>query len=359
MYRQVPGGVQQVAPPRAGPIDDLVADLLARSQDALCVGDGALRYRAAILDGFHCEIADDAHPSAGPLVQLAHARALREDWVSPGRDPAGVPAPAGRPDQLVDAGASGRGQDREHPCPPAAPAGRRRVHDRADAAPTPRPGARPSSRTPTRARGRRRCSTTSSTRCGSADAPVRRRPHVGGRGVVGYAGLMFVVDEAHVTNIAVHAEHRRPGIATELLLDLVDMAIARGAQAWTLEVRASSNGAQALYRRFGFVPAGVRARYYESVEDAIVMWCHDIQSDAYARRLDRVRSDRWIDTVVGDDTARARHRDELRRDGGGARHGRQRRRVERRSARRSSCTPSSAASCRRSPAAPTSTCSTR
>ena len=83
MYRQVPGGLQQVGPPQVGPVDDLVADLLARSQETLCVGDGALRYRSEILDGFHCEIADDAHPSAGPLVQLAHARALREEWVSP------------------------------------------------------------------------------------------------------------------------------------------------------------------------------------------------------------------------------------------------------------------------------------
>ncbi len=83
MYRPVPGGLQQVSEPRAGPVDELVADLLARSQDTLCVGDGAQRYRAEILDGFHCEIAEEAHPSAGPLVQLAHARALREDWVSP------------------------------------------------------------------------------------------------------------------------------------------------------------------------------------------------------------------------------------------------------------------------------------
>ena len=83
MYRPVPGGVQQVVAPRVGPVDELVADLLARSQDALCVGDGALRYRDEIIDGFHCEIADDSHPSAGPLVQLAHARALREEWVNP------------------------------------------------------------------------------------------------------------------------------------------------------------------------------------------------------------------------------------------------------------------------------------
>ena len=66
-----------------GMVEELVADLLARSQDVLCVGDGALRYRDEILDGYHCEIGGDAHPSAAPLVQLAHARALREEWVNP------------------------------------------------------------------------------------------------------------------------------------------------------------------------------------------------------------------------------------------------------------------------------------
>lgn len=83
MYRQVPGGLQQVQAPQVGPVDELVADLLARSQDALCIGDGAHRYRAAILDGFHCEIGEDRYPSAAPLVQLAHAQALREEWVQP------------------------------------------------------------------------------------------------------------------------------------------------------------------------------------------------------------------------------------------------------------------------------------
>jgi tRNA threonylcarbamoyladenosine biosynthesis protein TsaB len=83
MYRQVPGGVQQIAAPTVGSIEDLVGDLLARSQEALLVGDGALRYEDEILDGFKAEIGGDAHPSAAPLVQLAHARALREEWVSP------------------------------------------------------------------------------------------------------------------------------------------------------------------------------------------------------------------------------------------------------------------------------------
>jgi ribosomal-protein-alanine N-acetyltransferase len=109
-----------------------------------------------------------------------------------------------------------------------------------------------------------------------------------GRSVVGYAGLMFVVDEAHVTNVAVHPDHRRGGIATRLLLALARKAIERGCVAWTLEVRASSTGAQALYRAFGFAPAGVRAKYYENTEDAIVMWCHDIQGAEYAERLARL-----------------------------------------------------------------------
>ena len=61
--------------------------------------------------------------------------------------------------------------------------------------------------------------------------------------------------------------------------------------AWTLEVRASNNAAQDLYRRFGFAPAGVRNRYYENTEDAIVMWCHDIQSESYAERLRSIADD--------------------------------------------------------------------
>ncbi len=109
-----------------------------------------------------------------------------------------------------------------------------------------------------------------------------------GRSVVGYGGLMFVDDEAHVSNIAVHPDHRRAGIATRLLAQLARVAIRRGCAAWTLEVRASSTGAQELYRSFGFAPAGIRARYYEGTEDAIVMWCHDIQGEAYAARLARL-----------------------------------------------------------------------
>jgi ribosomal-protein-alanine N-acetyltransferase len=106
-----------------------------------------------------------------------------------------------------------------------------------------------------------------------------------GTEVVGYAGLMFVVGDAHVTNIAVHADRQRSGVATRLLAELAWEAIARGCEAMTLEVRATNTGAQALYRSFGFAPAGVRKRYYENTEDAIVMWRHDIGDAEFAERL--------------------------------------------------------------------------
>ena len=117
------------------------------------------------------------------------------------------------------------------------------------------------------------------------------RPGRGGADIIGYAGLWFNVDEAHVTNVAVRPDQQRTGVATALMLGLADAAIERGCGAWTLEVRVSSKGAQDLYRRFGFSPAGVRARYYENTEDAIVMWCNDIQGDDYRALLDSIRSD--------------------------------------------------------------------
>ena len=103
--------------------------------------------------------------------------------------------------------------------------------------------------------------------------------------LVGYAGLMFVVGDAHVTNIACAPRHHRTGVATRLLAELAWVAIDRECQALTLEVRSSNVGAQALYRNFGFAPVGVRQKYYENVEDAIVMWCHDIGEEPYGLRL--------------------------------------------------------------------------
>jgi ribosomal-protein-alanine N-acetyltransferase len=103
--------------------------------------------------------------------------------------------------------------------------------------------------------------------------------------LVGYAGMMIVGDEAHVTNIAAEPRRQREGIGRRLLADLAWEARQRRCTAMTLEVRISNEAAQALYRLFGFEPAGIRQRYYENVEDAIVMWCHDIDTVDYANRL--------------------------------------------------------------------------
>jgi ribosomal-protein-alanine N-acetyltransferase len=107
--------------------------------------------------------------------------------------------------------------------------------------------------------------------------------------VVGYAGLLFSVDDGHVTTIAVDPAWQRGKIGTRLLLELSRRAIAQGAKNLTLEVRVSNEGAQTMYRTFGFVPAGVRKGYYiENNEDAIVMWVHDVDLPAYAERLDEI-----------------------------------------------------------------------
>lgn len=120
-----------------------------------------------------------------------------------------------------------------------------------------------------------------------------------GRDLVGYAGLMMTLDEAHVTTIAVDPKRHRAKIGTRLLLVLVREAIARGATAVTLEVRMSNVGAQDLYRRFGFGPVGVRKNYYQEVnEDALVMWARDVDQPEYAALLDSIERMLPGETVI-------------------------------------------------------------
>jgi [ribosomal protein S18]-alanine N-acetyltransferase len=107
--------------------------------------------------------------------------------------------------------------------------------------------------------------------------------------VAGYAGMMLAGEDAHITTIAVDPEWHRYKIGTRLLLHLVREAIQRDARHVTLEVRVSNEPAQALYRAFGFRPAGVRKNYYaETNEDALVMWADDVDEPEYTRRLLRL-----------------------------------------------------------------------
>ncbi len=107
-----------------------------------------------------------------------------------------------------------------------------------------------------------------------------------GEGVVGFGGLIVITGEGHIANLGVHEDFRRLGIATQLLLDLVAAAVEMDCRALTLEVAVSNHAAQALYSRFGFVPAGVRKNYYSATnEDALIMWAHDIDLDQFAERM--------------------------------------------------------------------------
>ncbi len=102
--------------------------------------------------------------------------------------------------------------------------------------------------------------------------------------VLGYAGLMVVGTEAHVTTVVVDPDRREDRLGTRLMLALAAEAIEQGAKSMTLEVRASNEPAQRLYRRFGMAPVGVRKKYYHD-EDAMIMWVHDIDGSEFADRI--------------------------------------------------------------------------
>lgn len=94
---------------------------------------------------------------------------------------------------------------------------------------------------------------------------------------VGYGGMWIIIDEAHITNIAVHPEFRGSGIASMLLEALFEICKLEGVTAMTLEVRKSNIVAQNLYGKFGFQQEGLRKGYYEdNKEDAIIMWKRDL-----------------------------------------------------------------------------------
>ncbi len=91
--------------------------------------------------------------------------------------------------------------------------------------------------------------------------------------VCGYIGMWLIVDEGHITNLAVHPAYRRRGIGRLLLKSLIQAGKRYGLRRLTLEVRRSNLAAQKLYMEFGFTTVGVRSRYYlDNHEDALIMW---------------------------------------------------------------------------------------
>ena len=108
--------------------------------------------------------------------------------------------------------------------------------------------------------------------------------------IVGFSGIWLMVDEAHITNIAVAQEYRRNGIGELLLIATIDLARELKAATMTLEVRASNTIAQNLYSKYGFKNMGVRRGYYlDNREDAIIMSTEDINLPLFREHIEQLR----------------------------------------------------------------------
>jgi [ribosomal protein S18]-alanine N-acetyltransferase len=91
--------------------------------------------------------------------------------------------------------------------------------------------------------------------------------------IVGYAGVWMIIDEGHVTNIAVDPDFRGKHLGEKLLRTLISICLAQGGKKMTLEVRVTNHVAQKLYEKYGFERVGVRKGYYtDNREDALIMW---------------------------------------------------------------------------------------
>lgn len=94
-----------------------------------------------------------------------------------------------------------------------------------------------------------------------------------GNRLVGFCGMWLIMDQCHITNIAISPEERGKKLGERLMKEAIEVAKANGAKTMTLEARVSNHVAQNLYRKLGFQNGGIRKRYYsDNLEDAIVMW---------------------------------------------------------------------------------------
>ena len=102
---------------------------------------------------------------------------------------------------------------------------------------------------------------------------------------VGYGGMWHIVNEGHITNIAVDSRYRRRGIATAIIEKLTEIAEKKEMIGLTLEVRLSNVAAKNLYTKLGFKLEGIRREYYDdNREDALVMWKYLIDENLIENR---------------------------------------------------------------------------
>lgn len=116
--------------------------------------------------------------------------------------------------------------------------------------------------------------------------------------MIGFVGLWFMLQEAHITAIATRINYRRQGIGEALLISAIENSISFGAQMITLEVRVSNVIAQSLYLKYGFCIVGKRIRYYsDNNEDALLMSIKTINStnfESQFRKLKEAHNNNWM-----------------------------------------------------------------
>ena len=106
--------------------------------------------------------------------------------------------------------------------------------------------------------------------------------------ILGLGCVWAILDEAHITTLAIHPDYHRARLGQWLLVQLLVAACRRQLTHATLEVRASNAPALQLYQKFEFKVAGRRKRYYADDEDALVLWCSDLQRDTFSQILQRL-----------------------------------------------------------------------
>lgn len=102
--------------------------------------------------------------------------------------------------------------------------------------------------------------------------------------LLGYLGMWKIVDEAHITNLAVKPEFQKQKVATFLIINAIEECYKDKIKFITLEVRVSNTKAKKLYEKFGFKSLGIRKQYYQdNNEDALIMWTDNIFSEKYKK----------------------------------------------------------------------------